>query len=249
MTLKVYLANGDNTDVRIIPNVRMFVIPCNQLALQQSTDSKLSKRALNKVLRYLANTWKTVNQVNAESLKWLLGPDGPVRKKSTLLSSNQQHRIHQLEEQIRGLFHSREVNFERVAKEKNPFIFAEILFQLLEELEIDIFSGCKSNKDRTSIFQTVLQSLLTTGMYLHESQSDESDVTAQLYNLVAELFMVYGGHTEVQKRNTALVGYRLDETPGKDLDPISYKFMRRNLLDGARIERQPFSNPSDPITL
>lgn len=250
MTLKVYLANGDNADVRIIPNVRMFVIPCNQLALQQSPDSKLSKRALNKVLRHFANTWKTVNQVNTESLNWLLGPDGPVRKKSTLLPSNQQHRVNQLEDQIRGLFNSRKVDFETVAKEKNPFIFAEILFQLLEELEIDIFSGCKSNKDRTSIFQTVLQSLLTTGMYLHESQSDESDVTAQLYNLVAELFMVYGGHTEVQKRNTGLVGYRLDETPGKDLDPLSYKFMRRNPLNGARKEqKKTFTNPDAPITL
>ncbi|KEI70650.1 hypothetical protein GV64_07765 [Endozoicomonas elysicola] len=249
MILKVCLVNGENADVRIIPNVRMFVIPCNQLALQQSRDSKLSKRALNKMLRYFANTWKTVNQVNTESLKWLLGSDGPVRQKSRLLSGNQQHRVNQLEDQIRGLFNSKKVDFETVAKEKNPFIFAEILFQLLEELEIDIFSGCKSNKDRTSIFQTVLQSLLTTGMYLHESQSDESDVTAQLYNLVAELFMVYGGHTEVQKRNTGLVGYRLDDTPGKDLDPLSYKFMRRNPLNGARKEQKPFSNPDAPITL
>ncbi len=249
MTLKICQANGENADVRIIPNVRMFVIPCNQLALQQSFDSKLSKRALNKMLRYFANTWKTVNQVNTESLKWLLGPDGPVRQKSTLLSDNQQHRVNQLEDQIWGLFNSRKVDFEAVAKEKNPFIFAEILFQLLEELEIDIFSGCKSNKDRTSIFQTVLQSLLTTGMYLHESQSDESDVTAQLYNLVAELFMVYGGHTEVQKRNTGLVGYRLDDTPGKDLDPLSYKFMRRNPLNGARKKQKPSSNPNAPITL
>lgn len=237
MTLKVFMDNGEQANVRINPNVHMFVIPSNQLALQQQSNSNLKKRILNKIIRNIAKSWKTVNHINNDSLKWLIGKDGPA------------HQLDQFEDEVCELFDIRKgdsrkeklrllintgkLNFEKVAKEKHPFIFSEMLFQTLEELNVDIFSGCKSNKDRTSIFQSVLQSQAITGMSLHE-RSRKNDVTAQPRDMVAELCMVYGGHTEIQKRNVVLAGYLTDDTLGACLDPISYKLMMRKMSAGER---------------
>ncbi len=247
MELKVYLDNGQDATVKITPNVRMFVIPCNQLALKQPAHSSFFKKALNYLMRKAGNTWKTVSKVNNESKSWL---DGLVSRKLRNLPEGRQKKVKALNDQLWKLLGNKK-DFEAITNEFDPFIFTDRLFQILEELNIDIFSGCKSNKDRTSIVQAVLQSLLTTNMHLHESQENENQEANPLYAMIVELFMVYGGHTEVQKRNTALVGFRLDETPVRDMDRISTELMRRNPRRADREQRTIFSDPEllTPITL
>ncbi len=236
MELTVYLDCGQDVTVKIIPDVRMFVIPCNQLALKQPAHSSFFKKALNYLMRTAGNTWKTVNTVNNESISWLMGPDGLVSRKIGTLPEDRQRIVIALNNQLWDLLNSKR-GFEAIAHDFDPYIFAELLFQILEALNIDIFSGCKSNKDRTSIVQAVLQSLLTTDMHLHQSQASNP-----LYNIIVELFMVYGGHTEVQKRNTGLVGFRLDETPVRDMNRISTELMRRNPGREKRKQRAIFSD-------
>ncbi|WP_299728102.1 hypothetical protein, partial [uncultured Endozoicomonas sp.] len=109
----------------------------------------------------------------------------------------------------------------------NQFIFypqISLKSQLLNTLKIDMFDGCKSNKDRTSIFEVMMQTMLI------QDHASKNGYNLKQNELVPENFMVQAGHIKIQELNTAIPGYRIDKTTGESMDKNIYKALIRNSL-------------------
>ena len=247
LDLKVRAKSGELKTIRVVPNVRMFVVPCNSLALKQPDDINPFKKALQSTLLYAADTWKTVNKINNESLAEILESDD-VAEKMNGLSEGKQKEVNEILGKIESLKRpSGEIDFEEVTNNYNPFYFSELLMGLTQLIALDILSGCKSNKDRTSLFQTAMQAYLASGAHLHESQNSKDETLTLFHRMIFELFIFYGGHTELQKRNCGVAGFRIGKTPGRYLDSDNYQIARRAKGRQMRAPK-PISYPPEMFT-
>ncbi|WP_257296611.1 inositol phosphate phosphatase SopB [Endozoicomonas sp. YOMI1] len=208
-TLTIHYADGKSAAVKIRPRAVMAVTPCNKLALPDR-----QKSLSGKILLANANTWKTVMEVNRTALQQLVGSNhqygGLLGKKLPALSASKQHRAKELADQLWALYNTRG-GLKQVAEQSGPFYFSGKLKELSAIMGIDLFTGCKSNKDRTGISEAFHQSMLTSGT---------PDLTEQ--------FMVYGGHIMIQMKNTGLPGYKLDGTQAKQLDDSIFSKLTRH---------------------
>lgn len=175
---------------------------------------------MNKIIRNIAKSWKTVNHINNDSLKWLIGKDGPA------------HQLDQFEdkvcelfdiskgdsrkEKLRLLINTGKLNFEKVAKEKHPFIFLKCCSKHWKSLMLIFLVDARAIKIVRQFFSRCCNRRQSQECLCMRSR--KNDVTAQPRDMVAELCMVYGGHTEIQKRNVVLAGYLTDDTLGACLD-------------------------------
>ena len=247
LELKVRAESGELKKINILPNVKMFVAPCNSFALKQPDDTGLFKKKLMSTMRYAADTWKVVNQINNESLDGLYNQDKIIAKKLHGLTDDKAKQANTLTQKIHELMPTGKIDFEKVTDNYSPFYFAELMIGLAATVELDVLSGCKSDKDRTSLFKSAIQSYLVTNEHLHVSQKVKDESTTSFHRLVFELFMLYGGHLELQKRNCGIAGFRIDKTPSRYLESNNYQIMRR--AKGRKIrDPKPVSYPPEMFT-
>lgn len=208
-TLTIHYADGKSAAVKIRPRPVMLVAPCNKLALPDR-----QKSLSGKILLANANTWKTVMEVNRSALKQLVGSShqygGLLGEKLPELSASKQQQAKALADQLWALYNTRG-GLKQVAEQSGPFYFSGKLKELSAIMGMDLFTGCKSNKDRTGISEAYQQSMLTAGTHG-----------------LAEQFMVYGGHIMIQMKNTGLPGYKLDGTQAKQLDDSIFSKLTRH---------------------
>ncbi|WP_163370059.1 inositol phosphate phosphatase SopB [Endozoicomonas acroporae] len=207
-TLTIHYADGRSAAVKIRPRPVMLVAPCNKLALADR-----QKSLSGKILMANANTWKTVMEVNGAALQQLVGSNhqygGLLGKKLPALSASNQYRAKELADELWALYNT-PGGLQQVAEQSGPFYFSGKLRELSAIMGMDLFTGCKSNKDRTGLSEAVQQSMSTCG-------------TPGL----TEQFMVYGGHIMIQMKNTGLPGYKLDGTQAKQLDDSIFSKLTR----------------------
>lgn len=208
-TLTIHYADGRSVAVKIRPRPVMLVAPCNKLALADR-----QKSLSGKILIANANTWKTVMDVNGAALQQLVGSNhqygGLLGEKLPALSASNQYRAKELADDLWALYNT-PGGLQQIAEQAGPFYFSGKLRELSAIMGMDLFTGCKSNKDRTGLSEAVQQSMSICGTYG-----------------LTEQFMVYGGHIMIQMKNTGLPGYKLDGTQAKQLDDSIFSKLTRH---------------------
>ncbi|OQX38120.1 MAG: hypothetical protein B0D91_05090 [Oceanospirillales bacterium LUC14_002_19_P2] len=163
----------------------MFILPCNQLAL-------------NGFWSCVGNTWKIVRQVNLRALS-TLKESGAVEggiineaykeinktdpDKADAWKQKVDKMIDELSRKIREA--GSKASIDDVAR------LQEDIDEILEALDMHKFTGCKSNKDRTSIMMA-------------KKQASHFDARMR------RNFMLHGGHLQIQINNTGVPGGKYD---------------------------------------
>ncbi|GAA4651282.1 hypothetical protein GCM10023116_35660 [Kistimonas scapharcae] len=179
--ITVKTAKGEIHRVKLNLNAVMFILPCNQLALSGFWSC-------------VGKTWKIVKQVNLRALNTLKQKGGIVDETYEEIKKKDPGNADAWKKKIDKMIDELYKKIEKAGSKASIDDIARLqedIDEILEELGMHKFTGCKSNKDRTSIMMAKKQA----------SHFDQR---------MCKNFMLHGGHLQIQINNTGVPGGKYD---------------------------------------
>ena len=179
--IAVKTAKGEIHRVKLNLNAVMFILPCNQLAL-------------NGFWSCVGKTWKIVKQVNLRALSAIKQKGGVVDETYEEIKKKEPDNADVWKKKIDKMIDELYKKIEKAGSKASIDDIARLqedIDEILEELGMHKFTGCKSNKDRTSIMMAKKQA----------SHFDQR---------MCKNFMLHGGHLQIQINNTGVPGGKYD---------------------------------------